>query len=55
MELMGSDSCLRLLRCGRLQGLSYAALSGSRGIVQQSGGVSNEVDADELAPARLDH
>jgi hypothetical protein len=53
MERMGSDSCLRLLRCGRLQGLSDTALSGSRGILPTDGVLSNELNAHELTLARL--
>src|SRR4029079_1429393 len=53
VELVGSDSCLRLLRCDRLQGLSYAALAGSRGIVALRRSLSTGTETDELALAGL--
>src|SRR3954466_543983 len=53
-ELTGFRSSLRLLRCGRLQGLSDAACSGSRGSVASLEALSNASEADECALPRLD-
>src|SRR4029079_7574688 len=52
-ELTGFRSSLRLLRCGRLQGLSGAARLGSRGSVASLAALSHATHADEPALPRL--